>query len=343
MIDKIPKGKLIGTMEAPLQWIFSHTARFVGVVRITIQDGEGFILIEKGKVRSYYFRHGQRVLTGHAAQDYFGTQPLIHFSMYKFTPEEFSSALIITGTEGAAAVVDEPKAEQPLPGAPVIQSQATQVPEPGAARSKPVTAALSTPGSPQVPSPSPGTGHPEIPEPSEAQGSPHGQASVSSGKEKVGKGVMPAVSPVPGSKDFSDKKISTAQTMAEPDLSESPVEKWLPDADLRMIAQIMLGRIKTLQGVNAVLIFNKDMHFLSIGDGNLDALVTSAEDMLMTVSQLNAVTEWGSFVQMTIQIPNGNVIIAPFFDEYLCILTSPNINLGQIRRILREIKTQQIR
>jgi len=342
MIDKIPKGTLIGTIEAPLPWIFSHTARFVGVVRITIQDGEGFLLIEKGKVRSYYFRHGQRVLTGHAAEDYFSSQPLIHFSMHKLTPEEFSSALIITGTEGAAAGADEPKAEPPLPAAPVILSQAAQVPEPGAARSKPVPADLSAPGSPQTTSPSPSTGPPEIPKHSEELVSPPVQESVSSGEQGLVEGDTSAVPPAPGAIDRIDEKISLEQPLAEPDLSESPAEEWLPDADLRMIAQIMLGRIKTLPGVNAVLIFNKDMHFLSIGDGNLDALVTSAEDMLMTVSQLDAVTEWGSFVQMTIQIPGGNVIIAPFFDEYICILTSPDINLGRIRRILREIKTQQV-
>ncbi len=97
-----------------------------------------------------------------------------------------------------------------------------------------------------------------------------------------------------------------------------------------------------MPGVIAVLVFNKDMQLISIGEVNLDAIVTAAEDMLMTVNQLDAVIEWGSFVQMTLQIPSGNVIIAPFFDEYLCILTSPDINLGRVRRILREIKTQQI-
>ena len=342
MIDKIPKGKLIGTMEAPLPWIFSHTTRFVGVVRVTIQDGEGFILIEKGKVRSYYFRHGKRVLTGHAAQDYFGTQPLIHFSMYKLTPEEFSSALIITGSDGGAVVVNEPKAEPPLPAASVIQSQSAQEPETGAALSKTVPAAPSAPVSPQTTSLAPKTRPPEIPEPSVGHISPLGHESVSSAKQHPAEGVPSAVPRASDFKDFPVEKISKKQTKTEPDLSEPPAEEWLPDADLRMIAQTMLGRIKTLPGVSAVLIFNKDMHFLSIGDGNLDALVTSAEDMLMTVSQLDAVTEWGSFVQMTIQIPSGNLIIAPFFDEYLCILTSPDINLGQIRRILREIKTRQI-
>jgi len=46
MIDQLPEGKSIGWMQAPPQWIFTHTVRFIGVVRVVIQDGEGFILIK---------------------------------------------------------------------------------------------------------------------------------------------------------------------------------------------------------------------------------------------------------------------------------------------------------
>ena len=59
MIEQLPEGKSIGWMQAPPQWIFSHTVRFVGIVRIVIQDGEGFILIRKGTPLAYYFRHGR--------------------------------------------------------------------------------------------------------------------------------------------------------------------------------------------------------------------------------------------------------------------------------------------
>ena len=59
MMDQLPEGKSIGWMQAPPQWIFSHTLRFIGIVRIVIQDGEGFILINKGKVLGYYFKHGR--------------------------------------------------------------------------------------------------------------------------------------------------------------------------------------------------------------------------------------------------------------------------------------------
>jgi hypothetical protein len=35
-------------MQTSLQWIFAHTSRFAGAVRITAQDGEGFLLVQKG-------------------------------------------------------------------------------------------------------------------------------------------------------------------------------------------------------------------------------------------------------------------------------------------------------
>ena len=75
MIEQLPEGKSIGWMQAPPQWIFTHTVRFIGVVRVVIQDGEGFILIKKGKPLVYYFKHGRIELTGHGALDYFNSHP----------------------------------------------------------------------------------------------------------------------------------------------------------------------------------------------------------------------------------------------------------------------------
>ncbi|WAC04255.1 MAG: roadblock/LC7 domain-containing protein [Methanoregula sp.] len=343
MIDQMPAGKLIGTMEAPLPWIFSHTARFVGIVRIKIQDGEGFILIDRGKARSCYFQHGHRVLLGHAAKDYFSTQPLIRFSMYMLTPKEFSSALSIAGIAGSPDGMKEPDKEPAPPTVPVIrpQTQTEILPPVAMPPPEPQTAFIPVEQQPVTPSvsrekPPDFSGHKAA---FPAKDSPH-----SEGKDD-GDGGVQAVPPVPpdsGPGDLVEKKFTFEQHPVRPKTAKYPVEEFLPETDMRMIAQIMLGRIKTLQGVIAVLIFNKDMKLVSIGDVNLESLVAAAEDMLMTVGQLDSIMEWGSFVQMTLQIPGGNVIIAPFFDEYLCILTSPDINLGQVRRILREIKAQQV-
>jgi hypothetical protein len=41
---------------------------------------------------------------------------------------------------------------------------------------------------------------------------------------------------------------------------------------------------------------------------------------------------------MTLQIPEGNVIVAPYEEYYLCLLTTRTINIGHIRRILRDLQ-----
>lgn len=69
MIEQLPDGNSIGWMQAPPEWIFSHTVRFVGIVRIVIQDGEGFILIKRGRPVYYYFQHGRIELKGNSALD----------------------------------------------------------------------------------------------------------------------------------------------------------------------------------------------------------------------------------------------------------------------------------
>ena len=68
-------------------------------MRVVIQDGEGFILIKKGKPLVYYFKHGRIELRGHAALDYFNSHPTIEFNLCKYTPEEFSQALKICNVE----------------------------------------------------------------------------------------------------------------------------------------------------------------------------------------------------------------------------------------------------
>lgn len=107
--------------------------------------------------------------------------------------------------------------------------------------------------------------------------------------------------------------------------------------DTENLAHLLLGRMLRLPGVQAVSIFGRGSSVLSIGDVELDSLVILAEDMLEAAKEISSVMRTGQFVHLTLQIPAGKVIIAPYFNEYLCILTSPEVNLGQIRKILKEI------
>lgn len=107
--------------------------------------------------------------------------------------------------------------------------------------------------------------------------------------------------------------------------------------DTESLAHLLLGRMLRLPGVQAVSIFGRGSSVLSIGDVELDSLVVLAEDMLEAAKEISSVMRTGPFVHLTLQIPAGKVIIAPYFNEYLCILTGPEVNLGQIRKILKDI------
>ena len=101
----LPEGKSLGWMQAPASWIDSHTVRFIGVVRVVIQDGEGFILIKKGKPLFHYFKHGTIELKGHTALDYFNSHPVIEFNLCKYTPDELAWAMKLCNIEDHEPVV----------------------------------------------------------------------------------------------------------------------------------------------------------------------------------------------------------------------------------------------
>src|SRR5512138_1074406 len=104
MMDQLPLGKHIGRMQAPPEWVFSHTAKFTGIVRVTIREGSGFSLIRKGRALVHYFRYGDTVLCGEEAEKYIRSQPVLEFSLCRYSPEEFSRAL-------AACGIDDPEKE----------------------------------------------------------------------------------------------------------------------------------------------------------------------------------------------------------------------------------------
>jgi hypothetical protein len=288
MIDQLPEGKSIGWMQAPPNWIFTHTVRFVGVVRVVIQDGEGFILIKKGKPLLYYFKHGRIELRGHAALDYFNSHPTIEFNLCKYTPEEFSQALKICNVE------------ETIPEAAVLPER---IPVPPAQEYSGEEPAEETPAVSQ-PEPAP-VEYSDVPEPV--------------WDEPV---VAPAVTPV--------------ATVAPRILVPQPAV--LEDPDLKII-----GQIKKLNGIVAISVFNDDRNILLMGDVEIEPLLKIARTMLATTHKITPHLDWGSFVHMTLQIPEGNVIIAPYHENHLCILTTRTINIGHIRRILRDLQQDRNR
>jgi predicted regulator of Ras-like GTPase activity (Roadblock/LC7/MglB family) len=100
----------------------------------------------------------------------------------------------------------------------------------------------------------------------------------------------------------------------------------------------ILSQIRDLNGIVAIAVFNDNRNVIMMGDADSEVLVKIARTMLVTEKKITPLLTWGPFVHMTIQIPAGNMIIAPFHDNYLCLLTTRTINIGHIRRILRDLQ-----
>jgi hypothetical protein len=250
---------------------------------VVIQDGEGFILIKKGKPLVYYFKHGRIELRGHAALDYFSSQPTIEINLCRYTPEEFSQALKICDVG------------KTVPETVDVQKQAPAVPAQAGVVEK--TMEDSTVIS-----------QPEQPPP-----------VLTEKPELMRRNPVTAVPAKP-----------VAAVTERPIIPEPAI---LDDPDIKII-----GQIKKLNGIVAISVFNDDRNILLMGDVEIDPLLKIARTMLATTNRITPHLDWGSFIHMTLQIPEGNVIVAPYHENNLCILTTRTINIGHIRRILRDLQ-----
>lgn len=241
-MDTLPEGKAIGEMQAPLQWIFSHTSRFVGAVRITMQDGEGFLLVQKGEPLAAQFRHPLKSLSGPPALKYFSSQPILDFGLWKYEPDEMQDALAISAEMQALLQPDREFSVPDLPRESDRRSLVVGIVE-------------------------------------DAHDAPPGQ---------------------------------------EPDL-------------LRAVLQH--------PGVTAVACFADGLCTSSAGDIDADYTAAFAEDLLRWSRGLQSLTPaFGAFVRMTLFYRRGNVTIAPYGAEYICIFTTPEVHFGQVRRMIRDIQ-----
>ena len=305
MIKNLPEGTSIGEMRASLPWILSHTARFAGLVLVTIQGSRGFILINMGKPLLYYFRHGNNVLKGHTAYEYFRSQPFIQFDLRKYTAIEMTLAIsLASDAEGTAGFAPPGKREDEMPKEIVVSDESASV------------------GT----TPDGGDNH-DIPVAGE-----NGLPVYEMDSEEY-----PGFVNQMGSYAGSSQETTTYPD-GEPDPSRVPIRGINGQQELKKsdVGELILGRIQDLPGVIAVTIFSRGLNVLSIGNIDAENLVDVAEDLIDTARGLSSVMRTGPFIQVTLQIPAGNIIIAPYYYEYVFIMTSPGINLGQIRKIIRE-------
>ena len=112
-----------------------------------------------------------------------------------------------------------------------------------------------------------------------------------------------------------------------------PQPAFLDEPDIKII-----GLIKKLNGIVAISVFNDERNILLMGDVEIEPMLKIARSLLETKAKVTPLLDWGPFVHMTLQIPEGNIIIAPYKNNYLCLLTTRTINIGHIRRILRDLQ-----
>ena len=86
--------------------------------------------------------------------------------------------------------------------------------------------------------------------------------------------------------------------------------------------------------------FDEERHIMLMGQAEIEPLLGIARSMPQTSKKITPLLDWGSFIHMTLQVPEGNVIVAPYHDHFLCLLTTRTINIGHIRRILRDLQQE---
>jgi hypothetical protein len=356
----LPEGKSLGWMQAPASWIDSHTVRFIGVVRVVIQDGEGFILIKKGKPLFYYFRQGTIELKGHTALDYFNSHPVIEFNLCKYTPDELAWAMKLCNIEDHDRVVPKgPVVPKPVSTehSPPARTAVPSVAQPARDTGIPVTIVVPTPvptvnKAPVVSGkvsweylPSSGPADSTVAKPARDTRIP---VEVSPPVPKVEKravvsGPVSTVHQPPASTTYpsvantvGDTRVPVVAPLPVPGVEEKGVEPQPGVSDDPEVT--ILSQIRDMNGIVALAVFNDSRTVTMMGDADSEVLVTIARKMLETAKKMKPLRTWGPFVHMTIQIPAGNMIIAPYQDNYLCLLTTRVINIGHIRRILRDIQ-----
>lgn len=113
MIDTLPTGEVMGDMQAPLQWVLSHTAHFTGIVRVRHRTGEGFILIERQPV-FWYFKSQKGTWTGPDAERHLKENGVLKFRLYRYSPGELTDALVFCRQSFGHGVVPGPAPDVPL-------------------------------------------------------------------------------------------------------------------------------------------------------------------------------------------------------------------------------------
>jgi len=101
-----------------------------------------------------------------------------------------------------------------------------------------------------------------------------------------------------------------------------------------------LEQIGRQPGVIAVSVFHEGFALQSTGDADFERVAAIAEDLLRAGVEITEDMEMGSLSQMILETPVGKLIIAPYGELYLCVLTRSDAHLGLIRLVLSGIQNE---
>jgi predicted regulator of Ras-like GTPase activity (Roadblock/LC7/MglB family) len=103
-----------------------------------------------------------------------------------------------------------------------------------------------------------------------------------------------------------------------------------------------LEQIEKQPGVVAVSVFHEGFALQSLGSADFEQVAAVAEDLVRAGTRITSDMEMGSLDQLILETPEGKVIIAPYGDLNLCVLTRPDAHLGLIRLSMRRICEERI-
>ncbi len=103
----LPEGSVIGSFAGGLSDVGPFLAPLMGALHVIGPQGEGFLLIDKGKVLASYYRNNTTDLKGITAHKYLSSESALQFELRRYTPEEFSEARETCSSQGLLIAYDE--------------------------------------------------------------------------------------------------------------------------------------------------------------------------------------------------------------------------------------------
>jgi predicted regulator of Ras-like GTPase activity (Roadblock/LC7/MglB family) len=103
----LPEGSVIGTFSGTLEDIQPFILPLIGVLYVVGPPGEGFVLIDKGKLVATLFRTNASELKGNAAYELLVEEQALDFELRRYSSEEFLGAHETCAKEGLLIAYDE--------------------------------------------------------------------------------------------------------------------------------------------------------------------------------------------------------------------------------------------